>query len=172
MSAWHASLSLCMCVCVYMCVFRTSHKTFCHTFTPIDTEGDRSCHRKGARSVRALTFGRYGEQTDTRTGGRGTTHTHTHTLPLSADVAGQKKGVSILCFHTDDTSVKPRRSHTQDKSRHTLVHKPLKTPIHLKPTYPNTHTHTAAPIMKAFLCVPFPSHLAPPFPIISGHHCL
>ena len=69
---------------VHMCgfIFSARRKTFCHTFTPIDTAGDRSCNRKGRRSVvadlraaasntRTLGRGRRGERTHT--------HTHTHT---------------------------------------------------------------------------------------------
>ncbi len=128
-SVWH----VCVCVCVCTCVFSARHKTFCHTFTPMDTEGDRSCHRKGA-GVLALTFGRL-----RRTHGRldeggeeeGDTHTHTHinthTLLLSGcSWCGRTgEGVSILCFHTDDTLVKSGLSvcwDTRQKQTHTRTH--------------------------------------------------
>lgn len=84
--------------------------------------GGRSLRGKGAR-VSQLTF----EQLHTRTRpGRGwgphTPCAVTHTPPLSecSWCGGTGEGLSILCFHTDDTW--GNHTHTQDKSRHTLMH--------------------------------------------------
>ena len=193
----------CLCAfCAHVCFlffFSARRKTFCHTFTPIDTAGDRSCNRKGRRSVVAdlraaasntRTLGRGGEDTHT--------HTHTHTSAVRVQLMRWDRRrvlhslfshrwhfgqICALCSVWGEAF-----SHTHTRNTKADTHSYIcrkKTPIHLKSTYPNTHsdthTHTeffpatAAPIMKAFsfkahLSVAFPAHLAPPSPIISGHH--
>lgn len=161
----------------------------------MDTEGDRSCHGRGAR-LSELTFKRLCRHSDgdrkKRPGGLGghadsQTHIHTHTSVVRVQLMwrDRRRGLHSPVFTPmtlwSNLGLRPgfhipTNTHTQDKSRRTLVH----THTRKKTTPKYTHTAaTAAPIMKTFflskkkqhLSVPAPSNLAPPLPIISGHHC-
>lgn len=115
------------------------------------------------------------------------THTYTHTSVVRVQLMwwDRKRGLHSPVFTPmtlwSNLGLRqgfhiPTNTHTQDKSRLTLVH----THTRKKTNNSQIHTHCSHSCSnneglfsfqkKQHLSVPAPSHLAPPLPIISGHH--